>query len=191
MTIAGVVLAGGQSSRYGEPKMFEQYNGKPFYQYSVNALAQNHLSPIIISTNELLATAFHDSRATLLIETQFHNGPLFALHNVMSHTPGPEWFFVLSADIPFITADFISEMIELIQPGFQAVVPRQGNKLNPLLALYHCSCLPMMNTLIMENKRSMMALLNQVKFKTIQYDHQERLFTNINSKDDFKKYIGE
>ncbi|WP_252315972.1 NTP transferase domain-containing protein [Sinobaca sp. H24] len=37
ITAAGAVLAGGRSSRYGRAKMFEIYNGKPLYQYSLDA----------------------------------------------------------------------------------------------------------------------------------------------------------
>lgn len=38
MKIAGVVLAGGQSSRYGQPKMFELFAGQPLYKHSLTAL---------------------------------------------------------------------------------------------------------------------------------------------------------
>jgi len=58
MKIAGIVLAGGKSSRYGKPKTFETYQGKYFYQHSVEALKQNSLSPIVIATNENLISYF-------------------------------------------------------------------------------------------------------------------------------------
>lgn len=38
MKIAGIVLAGGQSSRYGQPKMFEMFAGQPLYKHSLIAL---------------------------------------------------------------------------------------------------------------------------------------------------------
>lgn len=43
MKIAGIVLAGGQSSRYGQPKMFEMFAGQPLYKHSLIALQKNQL----------------------------------------------------------------------------------------------------------------------------------------------------
>ena len=58
MSIAGIVLAGGKSSRYGQPKMFETYNKKSFYEYSIDALKENHVTPILVSTNQDLLPYF-------------------------------------------------------------------------------------------------------------------------------------
>ena len=41
MKIAGVVLAGGQSSRYGQPKMFELFAGLPLYKQSLIAFQKS------------------------------------------------------------------------------------------------------------------------------------------------------
>ena len=41
MKIAGIVLAGGQSSRYGQPKMFEMFAGQPLYKHSLIALQKS------------------------------------------------------------------------------------------------------------------------------------------------------
>lgn len=190
MKTAGIVLAGGQSSRYGRPKMFEIYNGKPFYIYSVHALAENKLEPVIISTNSLLADGFDKAEVDLIVEKDTHNGPLFAIHHVMKQYDEPEWFFVLSADIPFVTSAFVHQLLQHRHSDYNAIVPVHGEKLQPLLALYHRRCLPVMDTVLQENKRSLMALLKNTKFKTIPFDEEERFFININSENDFKEYKG-
>lgn len=189
MTIAGIVLAGGQSSRYGKPKMFELYNGKPFYQYSIDALKENNLAPIVISTNGMLAPYFDAARVTLSIEKKYHQGPLFALHHVMKRFPDPDWFFVLSSDIPFVTSDFVKHMIAFTKNSdYKAVVPVQQEKIHPLLALYHRDCLEPADHLLKQNGQSMAALLNKVLYNTISFNKEEPSFININSPSDFENF---
>lgn len=189
MTIAGVVLAGGQSSRYGKPKMFERYNGKPFYQCSIDALKENNLTPIIISTNDMLAPHFNAVGVTLSIEKEYHQGPLFALYHVMINLPEPDWFFVLSSDVPFVTSDFVKQLIAYTKSNeYKAVVPVQNEKSHPLLALYHRACLEPAGYLLKQNKRSMAALLNSVQHKTITFSIEEPSFININSPSDFEDF---
>ncbi|OKL37470.1 molybdenum cofactor guanylyltransferase [Domibacillus mangrovi] len=188
MNIAGVVLAGGRSSRYGKPKMFELYNGKSFYQYSIDALKENNLAPIIISTNDMLARHFDAVSVTLSIEKEHHQGPLFALHHVMKSVPEPDWFFVLSSDVPFVTSNFVKQMITFTKNGdYKAIVPVQNEKSHPLLALYHRDCLEPADHLLKQNKRSMAALLNSVLYKKIAFNKEEPSFLNINSPSDFEE----
>ncbi|WNS80918.1 molybdenum cofactor guanylyltransferase [Domibacillus sp. DTU_2020_1001157_1_SI_ALB_TIR_016] len=187
MKTAGIVLAGGQSSRYGRPKMFEQYKEKPFYQHSVDVLSANGLHPIILSTNRFLADRFDLSGVELIVEPTPHQGPLFALHHAISQFGEPEWFFVLSADIPFVREAFIDQLLLHCHPDYNAVVPAEGEKLQPLLALYHRRCLPYMNEALGEGRRSLMALLHKIPFKTVSFEN-EPSFININTQLDFQKH---
>ena len=70
MKMAGVILAGGKSSRYGKPKMFEVWNDLCFYEYSVAALAENNLAPIVIATNEQLLPSFKRNDIDFIIENE-------------------------------------------------------------------------------------------------------------------------
>ena len=87
MNIAGVVLAGGQSSRFGRPKMFEPLHDVPLYQYSLQSLKENQLSCYIIATNDDLFPFFQpDEQLTFLIEKTKHQGPLFVLHELLQRS---------------------------------------------------------------------------------------------------------
>jgi molybdopterin-guanine dinucleotide biosynthesis protein A len=191
MTMAGIVLAGGKSSRYGKPKMFETYNGKCFYEYSVDALKENSLSPIIISTNNKLTSFFKQSNEIMIIEDEqeTYQGPLFALHNVLSKMKHVEWFFVLTCDVPFITPDFVKDLISYTKEGqFDAIVPIEAGKMQPLLALYHRRSLIQMENLLVKNQKSMRSLLDELNVCTVPYSTNQKLFTNINYKEDWLRY---
>ena len=104
MSIAGIVLAGGKSSRYGQPKMFETYNKKSFYEYSIDALKENHVTPILVSTNQDLLPYFQRKDVTFAVEKCPYQGPLYAIHHALTAINcRAEWFFILSCDIPLLT----------------------------------------------------------------------------------------
>jgi molybdenum cofactor guanylyltransferase len=185
MKIAGVVLAGGQSSRYGQLKMFELFAGQPLYKHSLIALQKNQLQPLIIATNASLQSKFVEEKVQWIIEKQPHQGPLFALQNIMTNFPDVEWFFVVASDMPFIHADFIQTMLTFIDDRYDAIVPKQDSRLQPLAALYRRSALPIANQLVQQNKRSMKVLLEQLQVCYVPFEEESSTFININSQQDW------
>jgi molybdenum cofactor guanylyltransferase len=191
MKIAGIILAGGKSSRYGKPKMFETYKDKHFYEYSVDALKENSLSTIVISTNDHLIPYFKQDDVDFIVEkeTEAYRGPLFAMYNALSKISDAEWFFVLSCDTPFITSTFVNMMIDLTKNNqYDAIVPIQSDTIHPLLALYHRRTLMKMKQLLAKDKRKMRLLLDEIHVLTVPFSSKDPTFTNINSQDDWLKY---
>ncbi|WP_338754412.1 molybdenum cofactor guanylyltransferase [Bacillus sp. FJAT-52991] len=186
MTIAGVVLAGGKSSRYGKPKMFELYEGKPLYEYSLDALRDNALQPLIISTNRDLFPNFQSLDVNFVIEEEKnHQGPLFALHHILSSVPDAEWFFVLASDLPFMTSSFVKTMISFTENQYDAIVPVQSDRIQPLAALYHRRSIDQAEQLLQHNKKSMQALLNKLNVRYVPFANDQKELININSKEDW------
>ncbi len=187
MKIAGVVLAGGQSSRYGQPKMFELFAGLPLYKHSLIALQKNQLDPLIIATNAHLQQMFEQEDVQWVIEEQPHQGPLFALHHIMTANPDVEWFFVVASDMPYMNADFIEKMLSKMNDVYDAIVPRQALRDQPLAALYRRTALPKAQQLTEQNKRSMKVLLEQVRVCYVPFEDNCLTFININAQQDWAK----
>ncbi|AZB43135.1 molybdenum cofactor guanylyltransferase [Bacillus sp. FJAT-42376] len=188
MKMAGVVLAGGRSSRFGKPKMFEIHNGKAFYEHSLDALKFNQLSPLVISTNEELVQQFQREDVRLIVEKESasYQGPLYAIHNVMSSMDSAEWFFILSCDIPFVTNEFVSEMISFAQDSeADAVVPVQGGRIQPLMALYHKRTMPSFEKMLAADEHKLAHLLNELHVLTIPFSEDDAAFININHAKDW------
>ncbi|MEK9199331.1 molybdenum cofactor guanylyltransferase [Ureibacillus sp. 179-F W5.1 NHS] len=188
MKIAGVVLAGGQSSRYGQPKMFELFAGQPLYKNSLNALQQNGLVPLIIATNASLQRNFAEENIQMIIEKQPHQGPLLALQNIMTNLPDVEWFFIVASDMPYMNADFVQTMLTYIDDRYDAIVPKTS-RIQPLASLYRRTALPKVNLLIQQNKRSMKALLDQVRVCYVGFDENSPTFININTQTDWAQTV--
>ncbi|GEK34041.1 molybdenum cofactor guanylyltransferase [Kurthia sibirica] len=188
MIIAGVILAGGQSSRFGRHKMFEVFQGLPLYHHSLNALRQNNLCPIIIATNDALFPSFPPhSDVTWLIETPSHQGPLFALHQLFIENPDIEWFFVIASDMPYMSADFVKLLLQKIDSCYDAVIPQQSARIQPLAALYRRSALATTTKLVANNHRSMKALLAEIRVHYVDFSVNDNVFTNINYETDWPK----
>ncbi|MFT8320996.1 MAG: molybdenum cofactor guanylyltransferase [Bacillus sp. (in: firmicutes)] len=189
MKIAGIILAGGKSSRYGKPKMFEMYKSKYFYQHSVDALKDNSIFPVIISTNlDLLYTFPQIDHTDFFIEQETYQGPLSAIHNVALTIPDVDWFFVLSCDIPFVSSAFVHELLGKIDKydnHYDAIVPYQSNKAQPLMALYHRRILKKFEYLLLSGEKKMHVLLNNINVKRIDFSEKEKAFTNINYHQEF------
>ncbi|GGH86296.1 molybdopterin-guanine dinucleotide biosynthesis protein A [Pullulanibacillus pueri] len=191
MTIAGVVLAGGKSSRYGKPKMFEIYQGKYFYEHSLDALKANGLSPLIIATNHELKCLFQRRDVQYVYEHEQHTyqGPLYALCHVMLQEPKAAWFFVLSSDVPFVTPKFVSEMLAYTSyDGIEAVVPIQDGRRQPLFALYHRRALKEMQQLIAQGERKIGMLFDRINVLNPAFPKEEKVFININTKQDWLRH---
>ncbi|SDH87042.1 molybdenum cofactor guanylyltransferase [Alteribacillus persepolensis] len=190
MKISGIVLAGGKSSRYGKPKMFERYKGKQLYEYSVDALLCNGIKPVYILTNENLVNHFHKKDIRLYVDPRKYEGPLAALYYGIKEIRST-WFFVLAADMPFVTAEFVHEwkvMAEKMDTEYEAVIP-VANRKQPLAALYHKSSVPKMKEVLQEGHRSMYHLLKKLKVEEKPFE--KKVFTNINRPSDWKSPVGE
>lgn len=185
MKIAGVVLAGGQSSRYGQPKMFEMFAGQPLYKNSLIALQKNQLQPLMIATNANLEPKFSEEQIQRIIEKQPHQGPLSALQNIMANFQDVEWFFVVASDMPYMNANFVKTMLTYIDDRYDAIVPKQASRIQPLASLYRRSALPKANLLIQQNKRSMNVLLEQLRVRYVEFEEECSTFVNINTQLDW------
>ena len=182
MTLTGVLLAGGKSSRYGKPKMFEQWRHEPLYMVAVHAFdAQNW--PLVIATNAALRPHFDVPHATFIVEQQPHEGPLYALAQVMTQVDAA-WYFVVAADMPYLNAAFMQMLAAHITADIDAIIPTVNGKWQPLAGLYHRRTLQQATQALAHNRRSMRALLDEVRVQFVAID-DAKLFLNINAAADW------
>ncbi|MCG7338271.1 molybdenum cofactor guanylyltransferase MobA [Staphylococcus sp. ACRSN] len=138
-----IILAGGQSERFGEPKAFAKIDSQSFYQRIIDVLeATNMFNQIIISTNETLRSQF-DYPHIVVDETKHKNkGPLAGIHAVMKTYRDEELFFVISVDTPMITQKAISKLYQfmvehLIEDQLDIAGFKEENYPIPTMAFYH------------------------------------------------------
>ena len=102
--IAGVVLAGGKSSRMGQNKAFLDYNGKSLLDHMIGILQQAGLSNIYVSGE------FEGYNS--ILDRMPYEGPARAILNVLATLGDYDGALFIPVDMPFLSAKILQPLIE-------------------------------------------------------------------------------
>ncbi|GKU84537.1 molybdenum cofactor guanylyltransferase [Niallia sp. NCCP-28] len=187
--VVGIILAGGQSKRYGEPKAFALKRGKYFYQYALHALQQCIEQTIIIAHPTLIKKFSSLEKAVVIEDDKRYRGfgPMAGLFSAMEAEEAV-WYIVLPIDTPFITPSTINKLLAAAEEGYEAIIPLIDGRDQPLIAMYHQKTKTKIEELLKKKNLSMHGLLQQISVKYVE-GLDEREFININKKSDYIKYI--
>ena len=190
-SIVGIILAGGQSRRFGTPKAFAKRNEIPFYQYSLEAL-QPFVFDIILVTNAKLNKSFKEHETTFQVVNDMDKyqgqGPLAGIYTAMERIES-DWYIVLPVDVPFVESWVFNRLITNTSEHVDAIVPVVDGQIQPLFALYNRTIKQQLVELLDNHKRSMKALLDTCVVTYVKIDDQNP-FININDQNDYQIYIG-
>lgn len=192
MALAGVVLAGGRSSRMGTNKAFMEIGGKSIIAAQLALLGRVFASAFIVADD---TTAYASLGVPVIPDEAKGMGPLAGVHAALSHVsahhPGLGGIFVLACDMPFVTERVVRALSEL--DSADAVVPHAGGTYHPLCASYALSCLPVAERHLREGRLDMTSLVRDVRARILGEEEMERIdpglrsFLNINTVEEFKK----
>lgn len=187
--LAGILLAGGASRRFGSPKAFANVEGKPFYKHSLETL-QAITGTIFIITNEQLEVKFENiADAQIMTDDKKYRGkgPLAGLYTAMQAIKA-EWYALIPVDVPFINPEIYHTLLEQRAPDLEAVIPLSNGRLQPLIALYHHSLAGRLKELLDTDQLAMRALLDISKVKYVPFT-DPAAFININWQEDYNRHI--
>lgn len=185
--MTGVILAGGQSRRMGTDKALLELQGKPLIQWAVEALSKvcDH---VLIVTNSPSQYSFLG--VEMVGDLLLGRGALAGIHAGLFFCKG-ERAFVAGCDMPLLSPDLIQHMARL--PGqWDVVVPKVGEFLEPLHALYSKRCLGFLERLLMGGARRILDLYPLVRVRVFQekemrhLDPDLRSLMNVNTPEDLE-----
>tara|TARA_R110001583_G_scaffold4136_4_gene24506 strand:- start:1427 stop:1999 length:573 start_codon:yes stop_codon:yes gene_type:complete len=183
--ITGIILSGGKSSRMGTDKGFLLLEGKPFVQYSLEALKPIVSNLMIVSNNEDY-DAFGLKRIEDIIENA---GPLAGIYSGLKHSK-TEYNLVLSCDIPLINSEILKKLINAIDTDSEIIQIESDGKTMPLIALYKKQCEHKFLKLLKEGERRLQFAVNQCRVKNVVLNKHEINFTkNINTPQQLNEII--
>jgi len=184
MGITGIILAGGKSSRMGTEKGLQELCAKPLISYAIQALSGLCATIIISSSSDAYKSFGHK-----LVPDEFPGiGPMGGIYSALRQSK-TEKNLVLSCDLPFVTKELLSFILES-SADFDVAVPFEGNQhYEPLCAVYNLSVLNKMSAFIHKGNYKLPDLFDEIYVNRLtissEYDfYRDRLFLNVNSKHD-------
>ncbi len=190
-----LLLAGGKSSRMGENKALLKIDGDVNISRVASELKKVS-EKVLVITN-----AFDDYRflqLPLIADLHKDHGPLGGLHAGMAAS-ATQLQFLTACDMPFVCAAAIKEIISHYDPAFNAVIPEIKGRIQPLFAVYHKSCLPILSDCLMKRELKMSRFLEKLSVKIIKekdfklyHENPERfqhLFFNMNTREDYQEAV--
>lgn len=190
--VTGIVLAGGESRRFGSHKAFAKLHDREFYEYAIDALDKN-VSQLYLVSHPDLEEEFRNRTTAIIVQDlpEFRgDGPLAGIYTVMQKTMS-DWFVVLPCDTPFVTNNLIKQLISFTNDkNIDAIVPVINERKQPLIAVYHSRVSEKIEKMLMDKNLKMSSLLAEcnVKYVTNQeLQFQDMEFENINNISEYEK----
>lgn len=186
--LTGAILAGGRSLRFGRNKALEFLHGERLIDRAVKSL-RTQCDPVLVVANDL--SRYHDVQATLVQDILLQQGPLGGIYTALLFSPG-EWVLVRATDMPFLVPELLG-LLSGLKDGYDVVVPQCGDRYEPLLALYHRRCIPVVASQLQGEDRMIVAFYNKVRLKVVPEEMWRRVdpeaisFKNVNTLQDWEQ----
>jgi FdhD protein len=186
--VAGIVLAGGESSRMGRNKALLEVNGERMIETAYRRMAEL-FDEVLLVTNSPDVYDFIPCRKIADIYPGM--GPLGGIHAALTSCDA-ERAFVIACDMPGLNPQLIREL-SIMQDGVDVVIPETPGGLEPLHAVYAKSCLPKMEKMLQAGERRILSFfdLAQVRLvprgKIAALDPDYASFRNINTPEDYQR----
>jgi len=184
INIPCVILSGGASRRMGEDKSllpFKKFNTLIEYQH--DKLSQI-FSTIYISSKE---NKFNFKANLLIDESQEIYSPMIALKSILN-TIADEKVFITTVDVPFIEKETFSKLAKESQE-LEITIAKDNNRTHNLCGVFSKSLLPLIEELLNNDIHKVNTLIKNSDSHTEILFQDENQFININTKDEYNKYI--
>ncbi len=186
--MTGIVLSGGESRRMGKDKAFLKLVGAPIIEHVLSAL-RDVVDRIIIVTNSPQAYAACD--AEVVTDALEKRGPLTGIYTGLLHS-SDEYNIVVACDMPFLSPRLLSYMAGLGR-GYDVVIPRIGEMIEPLHAVYRRGLLPVIEGRIRRDARQIRGIFSEARVRYVtaeeidQFDPKRRSFKNLNTPEEYEE----
>ncbi|MCX7863073.1 MAG: molybdenum cofactor guanylyltransferase [Bacteroidales bacterium] len=186
MILSAAILAGGKATRLnGLNKSEIRIQSKSILDLQIATLEQI-FNDIFIISNE----SWECSKCVTYTDYYKDIGPIAGIHAALKHTKSP-FVFVVSNDMPFLSADFIKYLTtKALQLKTEIIVPYHANGFEPLHAIYFTSILPLVEKQISMGDYTIRHLFKKAVTTIITIDDHfdtKKMFFNINYPEDILK----
>ena len=187
-----IVLAGGYGLRLGRNKALEAVGERSLLDWVLSRLSFLDSDILLVTTKELPYTRLIDyPRLRVVSDIYPGKGPLGGIHTGLKFASAAR-SLVVACDMPFLNRGLLRYMIEL-SAGFDLVIPRLGELVEPLHAVYSKACLAPIERLLEQGILSVRELFGLVRVRYVEteeidrFDPEHLSFFNVNTKSDLAR----
>jgi molybdopterin-guanine dinucleotide biosynthesis protein A len=192
LEIGCIVLAGGKGLRLGRDKALETVDSQSLLQRVVTQLSSFSSEIIIVTAKgKSFPQFFRNPRFRIVADAYPGRGALVGLATGLAASRA-RYNLAVACDMPFLNQALLRYMLGLMA-GFDLVVPRLAEMVEPLHAVYARSCLAPMERLLEQGDMRINALLGLVKVRYVEADEVDRFdprhlsFFNVNTRADLER----
>jgi molybdenum cofactor guanylyltransferase len=192
---AGIVLAGGKSTRMGTSKALLPFGPETMLQRVVRILG-TVVSPIVVvaAADQELPDLPPDVIVTC--DERDARGPLEGLRAGLKALPSDvDAAYVTSCDVPLLVPGFVTQMLDLARGYDIAVIEIDGFP-HPLSAVYRRSTLSHVENLLARDRLRPVFLFDAVKTRRVKPEEMTadptlRTLRNLNTREDYQQALAE
>ena len=187
------ILAGGKSSRMGFDKQLLMEDDRRILETVIETLKQEFSDILIVTAKPQL----YDGMGVRLCSDAYPGcGPLAGVHAALSHARS-QYVYLLACDMPVVNLPFIRHMKEkLLETGMDICTSRYNDRMEPFNTFYSRSLLGEVIHRLETGNSSLFRFIHASRACVLSqedaacYDKELRMFTNINTRTEYQKYLG-
>jgi molybdenum cofactor guanylyltransferase len=165
---AGIVLAGGRSSRMGTPKADLEWHGSTLLRRVTGIVARGAGGPIVVVRAPGQQLPALPKGVEVTEDALEGRGPLQGLVAGLAALDGREEVaFVSSTDVPLLHPAFVRSVVAALDGEHDVALPRAGGFPHPLAAAYRTSLLPKVEKLLAADRMRPAFLFETVRVRRL------------------------
>lgn len=172
MTTAGIVLAGGRSSRMGTPKAALEWHGSTLLRRVSGIVGRAVSGPVVVVRAPGQPLPELGSGVEVAEDPVEGRGPLQGLAAGLAALEGrAEAAFLSSTDVPLLHPYFVSRVLAAMDDDTDVVLPVARGYPQPLAAAYRVSLLPTVTELLDAGRLRPAFLFDACRVRRLADDH--------------------
>ncbi|MDC0276267.1 formate dehydrogenase accessory sulfurtransferase FdhD, partial [Verrucomicrobiales bacterium] len=180
-SLSAALIAGGESSRFGEDKAFYQWRGQPLFAFQLAKLAQLEPEQIYLSANQNQPFPDFIEGISIVHDLDGNLGPIGGLAACLEQCE-TDFLVVLAVDLPNLSPDFLKQLVDT----GKGIVPRIDGRFEPLATVYPKSILQLVREQIAAGELSLQKLIAKAGLEALEIESEadRALFANLNRPED-------
>ncbi len=180
LQVTSIIIAGGKSTRFGEPKALSKYKGKMLIEYAL-VIAKQISNKVVIVYGDY--NYFKQLNVTCIPDIFKNCGPISGIYSALKHI-NSGYIATIPCDTPFLNHSVYNLLIKNIK-GNSPVIAKSKTGLEPLVGVWHKSAEETVKQAILLKQYRIIDVLEQLNYKAISVQTEEfgeNIFYNINTK---------